>query len=270
MSCYNFELIELDEGYLDDSVDATYIIHLEGNKERLQNIHLQLHKYHVTKLNYIVVNKGYKKCDKDLPQQVPAVDLIDAFLTVFKDAKEKKYNNILVLEDDFFYDKCIKDPKIHNEINTFLNKNKDKEVMYYLGCIPYLQIPLSTHNRLLLSTGTHACIYTKPLYEKILKDDIYSHFSSLMNPDWDYYCNRYIVRYTYYTPLCYQLFPNTQNSKHWEKNFFNFGVVIKYMLDGLLLNTQVYPGYNYCYLISKLQLFIVILLLCVILINVIY
>jgi hypothetical protein len=86
----------MDKGYLDDSVDATYIIHLEGNKERLINIHTQINKYPITKLNYILLNKGYKKCDKQLPYQLPAVDLIDAFLTIFKDAKEKKYDNIII------------------------------------------------------------------------------------------------------------------------------------------------------------------------------
>jgi hypothetical protein len=260
----------MDEGYLDNSIDATYIIHLEGNQKRLKNIHTQINKYPVTKLNYILFNKGYTKCNKNLPQQLPAVDLIDAFLTIFKDAKEKKYDNILILEDDFFYDENIKNKKIQDEINTFLNMNKHKEFMYYLGCIPYLQLPLSTHNRLLLSTGTHACIYSNPLYEKILNKDVYSCFSHLLTPDWDYYCNRYVIRYTYYKPLCYQLFPDTKNSKEWKKNFFNFGFLIKYILDGLFLNKQIYPGYNYCYLISKLQTILFILLLCFILIRVLY
>jgi hypothetical protein len=268
MSCYNFDLVQIDEGYLDDSVDATYIIHLEGNKERLQNIHTQLHKYPLTKLNYILLNKGYKKCNKELPHKLPAVDLIDSFLTIFKDAKEKNYNNILILEDDFFYDECIKDKKIQDEINVFLNDNKNKKIIYHLGCIPFLQIPsLTPHNRILISIGMHSCIYTRPLRETILNHDIYSYFSSIMSPDWDIYCNFCTTRYMYYKPLCYQLFPNTQNSKQWAKNFFNFGAIIKYLLNGLYLNKQIYPGYNYCYLVSNLQLILFVILLSIMIIS---
>jgi hypothetical protein len=267
MSCYNFELIQMDEGYLGDSVDATYIIHLEGNKERLNNIYTQINRYPVTKLNYILLNKGYKKCDKQLPKQLPSVDLLHAFLTIFKDAKQKQYDNILILEDDFFYDECIKDKKIHHEINTFLNTNKHKEFMYYLGCTPFLQIPsLSIHNRLLLSGGTHACIYSQPLREDILQKNIYSYFSSKVTPDWDIYCNSFIKqRYMYYKPLCYQLFPTTENSKNWKNDIFNPGCISGYILDGLLLNKQVYPGYNILYIISKIQFIILFLLLCIIL-----
>ena len=266
MTCYNFELIQMDEGYLDNSVDATYIIHLEGNQKRLQNIYTQLYKYPVTKLNYIVMNKGYKKCDKKLPEQLPSVDLIDAFLTVFKDAKIKKYNNILILEDDFFYDESIKDTKIHDEINTFLNKNKHEKIIYYLGCIPFLHIPsLTPHNKLLFSIGTHACIYTLPIREHILNCDIYSYFQNI-TPDWDVYCNFFTTRYMYYRSLCYQLFPNTENSKHWAKKIFNGGYLIKYLLNGLVLDIQQQPGYNYCYAISKLQ-FIFFLLLSILIIK---
>jgi len=266
MSCYRFELIQFDHGYLDESVDATYIIHLEGNKKRLNNIYTQIHTHPLTKLNYILMNKGYKKCNKNLPTYSSANDLIDSFLTIFKDAKEKKYNNILILEDDFFYDSCIKDTKIHDEINMFMNNKKHEKCIYQLGCIPFLQIPsLSFHNRLLLSCGMHACIYSQPIREHILNNDIYSQFK-ILPYDWDVYCNLYTTRYTYYKPLCYQLFPNTENSKQWEKYFFKFGLLFKYLFHGLLLDTTIYPGYEYCYLLSKIH-FIFILLLILIIIR---
>jgi hypothetical protein len=260
MDCYHFKLIQFDYGFLDKSVDATYVIHLEGNQNRLTNIYTQLNKYPLTKINYILFNKGYKVCDKNLPLQVPSVDLIDSFLTILKDAKEKQYNNILILEDDFFYDKNIKNIKIQNDINTFLNDNKNKEFMYSLGSIPYLQTPFFTHNQLFFSTGCHAVIYTKSIQEKILSNDIYSYFKFL-TPDWDIYSNLYCTRYTYYKPLCYQLFPNTENSKHWERYIFNLGYIIKKLFCGFLLNKDHYPGYNYFYIISKIQFIIIIIIL---------
>jgi hypothetical protein len=61
--------------------------------------------------------------------------------------------------------------------------------------------------------------------------------------------------------LCYQLFSITENSKHWSKNFVGF--LLKFGLDGLMLNTDIYPGYDYCYIISKLNFFTILLFLCV-------
>jgi len=61
--CYNFNKITYANGLLDDAVDATYIIHLEGNG-RYEDILKQLDLYQPTKIVYIVFNKGYKNCSK--------------------------------------------------------------------------------------------------------------------------------------------------------------------------------------------------------------
>ena len=45
-------------------VDATYIIHLEGNEERYKNIENQLLLHHPTKIVHILFNKGYKNGNK--------------------------------------------------------------------------------------------------------------------------------------------------------------------------------------------------------------
>ena len=59
--CYHFEKHSYNDGCLSESVDATYIIHLEGNG-RLLKIKQQLEKYHPSYTTYILFNKGYKKC----------------------------------------------------------------------------------------------------------------------------------------------------------------------------------------------------------------
>jgi hypothetical protein len=43
-NAYSFELIENSSGFFDDSIDATYVIHLEGNG-RLESMKKQLKKY---------------------------------------------------------------------------------------------------------------------------------------------------------------------------------------------------------------------------------
>ena len=77
--CYTFKKIKYNKGLLDNAVDATYIIHLEGNG-RYDDIMNQLESYHPTKEVYIIFNKGYKKCSKDDRITLPAHDLTDAFL----------------------------------------------------------------------------------------------------------------------------------------------------------------------------------------------
>ena len=64
MSVYSKKEMVYERGFLDNSVDATYIIHLEGNG-RLQNIYNQLNQYQPTKKVYIFFNKGYKNCNKN-------------------------------------------------------------------------------------------------------------------------------------------------------------------------------------------------------------
>jgi hypothetical protein len=87
--CYSLKEYHFDEPIFND-IEATYIIHLEGNG-RYDAIEKQLQTYHPTKLVYIVLNKGFKKCEKDKRIDKSSLDIVDAFLTIFKDANEKKY-----------------------------------------------------------------------------------------------------------------------------------------------------------------------------------
>ena len=63
-SCYEIKKYTYDVGILDNSVDATYIIHLKHNG-RYEHIQEQLKEYHPTKTVYIVYNEGFKKCEKN-------------------------------------------------------------------------------------------------------------------------------------------------------------------------------------------------------------
>lgn len=63
--CYRFEQYKYTDGLLNDSVDATYILHLEDNG-RLESIKKQLNQCHPTNIVYIVFDKGYKKCKNNL------------------------------------------------------------------------------------------------------------------------------------------------------------------------------------------------------------
>ena len=72
-TCYKFEKIENVTSLLDDCVDATYIIHLEGNG-RLEHIYKQLEIFKPTQIIYIVHNKGFTNCEKGLHENSPPID----------------------------------------------------------------------------------------------------------------------------------------------------------------------------------------------------
>jgi len=264
--CYTFKKMKYNKGLLDDAVDATYIIHLEGNG-RYDDIMNQLKTYHPTKEVYILFNKGYKKCKKDEHIKLPAHDLVDAFLQVFTHAKNQKYDNILILEDDFIFSKKIKKTSTQQDICTFLNNNKDKDYQYFLGCLPYLQLPCtldSKHYINICSGGTHAVIYTKKNRERLLnvnQKDI---------TDWDYYSFTHSRRYAYCEPVCYQLFPDTDNSNNWHKDnyiLYMISKLAKKILNLFKLDTQIEPGYSIFYLFSKLFVYILLILILVIVYN---
>lgn len=253
-NCYKFETIIFDKGFLDDSTDCTYIIHLEGNG-RYKRILEQLHKYQPTKKIYILHNKGYKKCKKKEFITKPPYDLIDAFLYIFKDANKKNYNNILILEDDFIFDKKINDKNNTDKINKFINKYNDKEIMYSLGVLPLLMISKEKiHYKVILSAGCHSIVYNKNIRNKILKikqEDI---------KDWDLHKIFRYNLYTYNEPLCYQIFPETENQKCWGGNrIISLPGVL--FLKLLKLDIKTNPGYQIMYFISKVILLIILIII---------
>ena len=260
-NCYRFEEVKYDTGLLDNSVDATYILHLEGNG-RLEHIQEQLKVYHPTCKVYIVFNKGFRKCNKKLHLESPPVDLVDAYLEVFKHSTKHSYGNILILEDDFIFNKEILKPTVQKEVNQFLERRRHTSFVYYLGCIPYLQMPYDRyHNMILFSTGTHACIYSQSL----IVDIIQTQQSSI--EDWDYYHNLHSYRYAFYMPLCYQLFPETENSKTWSDYFMGLGKIAHLIFKQMDLDKQPEPGFSRFYMFSNVM-FCVILIFLIILIYI--
>ena len=247
-SCYTYKLKPFDKGIFDRSTDATYIIHLEGNG-RYDIFMNQLDKYHPTKLVYIVFNKGYKKCEKNLKKDIPRYDLIDAFLNVFKHATEHEYKNILILEDDFVFNDLILDPVIQSRVNSFIKDRGDTSFIYLLGSLPLFQIPYDNYHSYVKSGGMHSVIYSKKFIEETLKRDQ----SSI--DDWDIDSNWKVDRFTYYKPLCYQTFPLTENRKAWFSSEI-FLYIIDFIFRGLNLNREIEPGYTIFNIISKLLFFI--------------
>ena len=103
MECYNFKKKIYKNGVYDQTIDATYIITMENNKSRHNNIEKQLKKCKLTKITYIVYNKGFKNCEKNLIKNKSNYDLIHCNLEIFKHSIMQNYNNT----EDSFIDKLI-------------------------------------------------------------------------------------------------------------------------------------------------------------------
>ena len=248
---YTFKKYNFEDSIF-HNIDATYIIHLEGNG-RLSSIENQLSEFHPTNNTYIVFNKGYKNSNKQEYVNTSSKDLIDAFFIVFKDARAKKYQNILILEDDFQFNSIIKeDSRVHGKnIDQFLADNISESFIYYLGALTYLQSGFfETSPRLNLSTGTHACIYSKKCIDYFL-DKVNQ--ESL--EDWDICLNFGVIpRYKYYMPLCYQTFPDTENSKNWHRDstlLFIFVFIQRTLFKTLGLHISAEPGFSIMETISR-------------------
>ena len=233
------------------SIDATYIIHLEGNG-RLSKINEELSILHPTNRVWILHNKGYRGCHKDSRISSPAEDLVDCYYQVFRHATEHTYGNILILEDDFFFDEsCMKDPEIISPISEFISSQKNTDFIYVLGCLPILQIPFGEHRRS-ICLGTHACIYSRKCRERVLSKD------QKDIGDWDIWHNIHTRKYIFYKPLCYQLFPQTENQRNWLSNYlpeiiqslFYLYIVLPFF-QGLALDRSVNPGYPFFYTFSE-------------------
>ncbi len=263
--CYTFEKKIFNDGLLDETVDATYIINLEGNG-RLDSIMEQLAKYHPTNIVYIVHNKGYKKCEKTLPEKISYQDLTDAFLQCFKHSEDNKYKNILILEDDFMFDEKIKDKYHISNINKFNNTHKNESYIFKLGVLPKILIPYNGYVYRGLSVGTHCCIYSENLKKEVLFEN-----NKKIIQDWDIFLNLYKRSYIYYIPLCYQLFPQTENKNNWGKElkyipFLNtiFQKIFNNYISILKLDTQPQPGYNISYAFAKFIFYIIVFIFIII------
>ena len=250
MKCYTYKKLISNNGLYNNSIDATYVIHLENNG-RYDTILKQLNNTIPTKIVYILFNKGYKKCNKEKYINSPPLDLVDAFLEIFSHAQKENYNNILILEDDFiFNEKTIGDNEI---INKNIN-NKKNEFVYFLGCLPILQYPTNFNEyKIISSIGTHSIVYSKEFRNKTLQIDK-KEFT-----DWDYYigfCG--VIRYSHYRPIYYQTFPKTENSQYWSTDLFF--VILKFFIKLFNLDKSQEPGYILFYILSKIGIFIIIFL----------
>jgi hypothetical protein len=274
MSCYQFKKFIFNDGLLNNCVDVTYILYLEGNG-RWNSIINQLNLYHPTSTVYIVINKGYKKCfKKNINNSVH--DILITNIQIFEHALKNNYNNILVLEDDFTFSPKILERVHTNNICNFINRNNNASFCYLLGCLPCFRIPLNYNTSLAIGyVAQHSCIYSRKLYIKIIKDYYNKKILHGIDPYLALYNN--FNNYMYNIPLCYQLFTETDNSNNWSKDIYNNNNIILYNLTIIakkifkILNLDVKyePGYSFFYNTSLLLFYLSMIIIFIIIYKII-
>jgi len=258
--CYTFQEHKYPSGLLEKSIEATYVINLRNNG-RYESILKEIDEYTPTRIVYIVLNDGFKKCKKNLSLN-SAHDLVDATLQIYKHANQMNYKNILILEDDCFFDKKIQDKKVLNDLTTFFINHKDTSFTYRIGYLPIVSIPFFTHCFYGAYIGTHAYVISESARQSILTRD-----QSIIK-DIDEHVQFFTTQYAYCMPLAYQLFPATENQQTWGTNsqilpsFITKSIaqIMSSFLKLLNLDKSAYPGYNIMCIISRILFTILILL----------
>ena len=243
-------------------VDVTYILYLRGSP-RIADIERQIKNSPPTKIVYLVTNDGYKKSHRPfLLEQSTLADCCYSHYNACDHAHKHGYNNILVLEDDFIFEKDILDLNNIKSIEKFILGNDIQR--YFLGCIPFMLVPSSLnlhHYKMINGGASHAVIHTKRGIEKFLQD-YQQDPKSLLQIDMYFAQNE---AYTFHKSLCTQIFPMTQNrSENWgdaetiKGKFFNWGINL------LNLDKKPQPGTDIMYWLSKSVPYLIILIIVVI------
>lgn len=243
--CTSYDYIEFNKGLLDKCIDAVYVILLEGS-DRAKNVYSQINKFKLCKKNYIQINKPYKQCYiEELKKQNGSYHVLHNNIEIYKHAEINKFNNILILEDDFIFTDDIKKINIIKDIENFI-KNTDFNLLYlgnfFLFCPNLCNIKFPY---ILLNGTGHSIIYSKKSRNIILdKYNKVSNIKYLEFETFDIWYNSFLSnRYFYYKPLCFQSFPMTENRKIWGSTLINF------FIDFLKLDTQPINGMNNYYII---------------------
>ena len=258
--CTKYDYIEFNKGLLDNCIDAVYVILLEGS-ERIKNVYSQINNLKLCKKNYIQINKPYTQCYiKQLKKHTSTYHLLHNNIEIYKHAEINKFNNILILEDDFIFNKDIKKINIIKDIEYFIKKTDFN--LLYLGNF-FLFWPNVCNMKfphVLLNGLAHSVIYSKKSRNIILeKYKKVSHIKYLGFECHDLWFNSFLnKKYFYYKPLCFQPFPMTENRKHWNNKF------VETVIKILKLDTEPISGfYKYYMLIYIIYIYIFIILLIV-------
>lgn len=236
---YYYTELNFNNGLFDGYVDMVYVLTMEDST-RTNHFMEQLSKYKLLSTVTIQINKGFHKVNKQLYCQNSIFDINDAFYYCFLHAKQHNFKNIIILEDDFYFDSSLTSCVV-NDIGNFINNNIYD--VYNFGPIMHLSIPsFSKHHRCLFMAAAHCCIYSSKYMDFYI--NCYNNILPIRS---DFVWNQLgIIKYKYYKPICFQLFTETKNQKQWITPIAKLGIFL-FRLDKSyygfhLINIGIYLG----------------------------
>ena len=259
---YHFKELNFKYGIFDNFIDTTYVLTMT-EKGNFQNIYKQLRNVKPSKKIFIVFNERLKTPSlQKLKTHNTNKNLVQVYLEIFKHAQKNTYKNIMILEDNFIFDKEITYLKHISKINEFCKSYQDKSYCLSLGSLPIIILPKDDSFYLSLSSvGTCCMIYSKLFINQTLVKK-----NNLIN-NWNNYTNYNYQKYIYAYPLCTQLFNEKENNKNVTSLLKYFIVVL---MKKLKLNKQSQPGFNSFYYYSKIFSILIFILILLILLYLIY
>ena len=209
-NCFRREILtfQSDENF----IQGCYLITMENSKRR-ENYMKQLSKYRPFHEIHIIHNKGFKYCKKEPRIKNTADDLSDVYAKIFQECLYKNKKNVLIFEDDFFFTESYENIRNYmNEIRSFLEDNP-RFMTYNLGAIPLFMFPVTSDMNHYMYKGSvaHSVIYSQRYMAEYVKQ--YKTMNCLSDCFW----NKYHENYTFHKPICFQLFPKTENSQNWTE-----------------------------------------------------
>lgn len=210
--------------------DKIYCINLKSRLDRWENCEKQFSQYKIPNVQrFEAVKCNYTNLSKKANSQIGCTL---SHYYICKEAKEKKYNRILVLEDDFLFTKSV------DYVNDKLNKSiLDLPVdwdLFYFGAYfvkgyEYNPVKGYSENLVKVNTGfcTHAISYSLNGINKILRDlkldtekDVLSFSEEYEVIDW------YLVRNFQYDNKCFAvnelLCEQSDGISDIEDKYFNY------------------------------------------------
>ena len=256
-ACYDVTEIVADTPPAMEHVAATYIVTMDSSSSRVRNCVAQVKEAWPTRRCFVVVNQGWKKCDKGKDVTSTSQDLLHANNFIFGDARRRFPGAaILVLEDD-----CTWAPTARTglrDVDRFVAKHSEADFSYFLGCapVPFALLPTTTPTTMRVRGivgGSHAVVHSAARLARPL----------VAHDHWlDRHLDQQLWRqgntaYAHWRPLAYQTWPVTANSASWETP------AIRGALATLALDRRPEPGtsilYALAYAVPLLLLAVVLL-----------
>ena len=243
---HHFTIEVLDFPKSKNYVNVSYVLSLTNSKRREQFIK-ELEYFSPSQKVIIMYSEGYKETKRELVERTPGFDIRFSHIAAAQYARDSAPGqNIMIFEDDFFWNRDEDLDKRFREIMHYINIDRNNVFHYYLGGIPYpsirnLSILFRKHIRGAI-VACHAVIHTPRGIDRTLElepsgvkehpDEVFPRFPDTFYRKKSHY---------YYKPIAYQLFPKTDNQElSWEW-------YIVWGMQMFNLDKRVQPGYNIIY-----------------------